>query len=436
MKRLVLIVIVVLLVSFSLVAGGQKDTASTGPIELKFWTLLGGANGDRIQALVDAFNASQSDVVVVNERQGGYDDLQRKLLAAVAAGNPPHLTMVDYKYVPFYAKNGVFVAINDYASAEDMADFIPGLLTDLTYKGKVYAVPFNRSTQGLYYNKDLMRAVGLDPETDIPRTWQDMVNLGPKVKSILGDNYYVTYGKEPNAQWMFEPLVYQFGGRISDENGRFVFNQPGEGGVEVMTMMRDNVYKTKYFLIGANPVGSYNEVQFEFFDGKVLFSRDSTAQQGSLGSMLDFDWGFTRFPYSEGGTPAVTSGGANIAMTTNTTEAERKAAWKFMQFVTNTENSAWFHMQTGYMPSRYSVMELPEVKEFYKTHPSWRVSIDQLNFVKPTARGVLNAPEWQATIQGALDRIILNNEDPQKVLDEAAAELNRTIDSIPLADRI
>ena len=399
-------------------------------IELAFWTLLGGANGDRIQKLVDDFNASQDEIVIVNERQGGYDDLQQKLLAAVAAGNPPPLTMVDYKYVPFYAKNGVFVPINDFATEADMEDFIPGLLTDLTFEGQVYAVPFNRSTQGMFYNKDLMEAVGLDPDSP-PETWSEMVEIGPAVKE-LDEDYFVTYGKESNAQWMFEPMVYQFGGRVSDENCRFVFNEPGEGGVEVMEFLQENVYDTEYFLIGANPVGGFYEVSFEWAtEGRVLFTRSSTALQGGLEDNVDFNWGFAKFPYAEGGTPAVTSGGANIAITTNTTDAERAAAWEFARFVSNTENSAWFHMETGYMPSRYSVLDLPEVQEFHAENPTWLVSVDQLEFVKPTACGVFNAPEWASVMQAALDRIILNNEDVQTVLDDAAEQLNITIDSIP-----
>ncbi|HBH13798.1 MAG TPA: hypothetical protein DDX29_11925 [Clostridiales bacterium] len=402
-------------------------------IELAFWTLLGGNLGDWLQEQVDEFNATHPNIKIVNERQGGYDDLQQKLLASVAAGNPPPLTMVDYKYVPFYAKNGVFIPINEFASDADFEDFIPGLLTDLTYKGEVYAVPYNRSTQGVFYNKDLMAAVGLE---EPPTTWEEMEAIGPSVKE-LGDEYFVTYGKESNAQWMFEPLVYQFGGRVSDENCRFVFNEPGEGGVEVMEFLQRNTYDTEYFLIGANPVGGFYEVSFEWAtEGRVLFTRSSTALQGGLAENVNFDWGFTKFPYAEGGTPAVTSGGANIAMTSNTTQEEREAAWTFMHFMSNTENSAWYHMQTGYMPTRYSVLELDEVKEYHVEHPSWLVSVEQLEFVQPTACGVLNAPEWAGVIQSAMDRIILNNEDVQTVLDEAAEELNRTIDSIPTEELI
>lgn len=397
-------------------------------VELAFWTLLGGANGDRIQKLVDDFNASQDGIVIINERQGGYNDLQQKLLASLAAGDPPPITMVDYKYVPFYAKEGAFEPINNLASPEDFEDFIPGLLVDLSWQGQVYAVPFNRSTQGMFYNKDLMAKVGLDPESP-PETWSELVELGEAVKS-LGDDYYITYGKESNAQWMFEPLVYQFGGRISDENCRFVFNQPGEGGLEVAEFFQDNIYDTDLFLTGANPVGNFSEVSFEWTQGDVLFTRSSTALQGSMEERVEFDWGFSKFPFAEGGTPAVTSGGANLAISAAATQAEKEAAWEFLKFATNTDNSAWFHMETGYMPTRYSVLDLPEVQAFHETHPTWLVSVSQLDYVEPTSCGVFNAPEWASVIQAALDRIILNNEDPQEVLDDAAEQLNLTIDSI------
>ncbi len=234
---------------------------------------------------------------------------------------------------------------------------------------------------------------------------------------------------------MFEPLVYQFGGRISDENCRFVFNQEGEGGLEVAKLLQDNVYDTELFLIGANPVGNFDEVSFEWVQGKVLFTRSSTALQGSMEDRVDFDWGFAKFPFAENGTPAVTSGGANLAISASATQAEKEAAWEFLKFATNTENSAWFHMETGYMPTRYSVLELPEVKEFHQTHPTWLISVSQLDYVKPTSCGVFNAPEWASVMQAALDRIILNDEDAQSVLDDAAEQLNLTIDSIP-ADKL
>lgn len=403
-------------------------------IELAFWTLLGGANGDRIQKIVDDFNASQDGILIVNERQGGYNDLQQKLLAAVAAGNPPPITMVDYKYVPFYAKEGAFEPINNLASDEDFEDFIPGLLTDLSYNGQVYAVPFNRSTQGVFYNKTLMAEAGLDPEQP-PTTWAEMVEIGAAVKE-LGDDYFVTYGKESNAQWMFEPLVYQFGGRISDDSCRFVFNQAGEGGVEVAEFLQSNIYDTELFLIGANPVGNFDEVSFEFVQGKVLFTRSSTALQGSMEDRVEFDWGFTKFPYAEGGTPAVTSGGANLAISASASQEQKEAAWEFLKFATNSANSAWFHMETGYMPTRYSVLDRSEVQEYHETHPTWLVSVSQLDYVEPTSCGVFNAPEWASVIQAALDRIILNNEDAQVVLDDAAEQLNLTIDSIAEEDLI
>jgi sn-glycerol 3-phosphate transport system substrate-binding protein len=399
--------------------------ASGSKIELQFWTLLGGANADRIQAIVDEFNKSQDKIVVTNEKQGGYDDLQQKLLASIVAGKPPVITMVDYKYVPYYAQQGVFEPIDNLWTEEDKKDFIPGLLTDLTFRGKVYAVPFNRSTQGIFYNKDLMKEIGLDPEKP-PETFDQIVAYSKLLQEKKGKNFWAAFGSEGNWQWMFEPLLAAWGGKVNDDNCNFTFND--EKGVAMAKFFQDNIYKDKLFGIAANPSApNFSDSAFEFVNGQVLFTRSSTALQGSMGSTVKFNWGFAMFPAGPAGR-VVTSGGANIAITAKSTTEQKKAAWEFVRFATDTKHSATFHMQTGYMPSRYSVTKLPEVQEFYKKNPSWLVSVNQLDFVKPTACGVLNAPEWASVMQAAMDRVTLKNEDPKKVLDQAAAELQKTID--------
>lgn len=399
----------------------QSPSSSGETIEIEFWTLLTGALGERLDALVQEFNSSQTEVKILNVNQGGYNELQQKLLASVAAGNPPVLTMVDYKYVPFYAREGVFEPITAYASEEDMKDFIPGLLTDLTFQGQVYALPFNRSTQGLYYNKDLFREAGLDPEKP-PTTWDEVKEYAEKLTDSSKQQYgiYAT----GNMQWHFEPLVDQAGGAVSDADCNFIFNN--EQG-QIAAQLLQGLVKDGYALIPANLTGPFDQQATEFINGKVGMMRQSTAIQGFIGNTVSFDWGFAMAPAGPGG-QAVTGGGANIAMTAKATPEQKEAAWKFMKWITSTEKSAEFHMATGYMPSRFSVMELPDVKAFYETHPSWLTSVEQLEFAKPTACGVLNNPQWQAIIEASIDRILINNEDVKTVLDEAVAELQPAID--------
>jgi sn-glycerol 3-phosphate transport system substrate-binding protein len=395
------------------------------PVEIEFWTLLTGPLGERLDSMISEYNDSQGNVVVVNVNQGGYNEIQQKMLAALAAGDPTYVaTMIDYKNVPFYANSGVLEPISDWASDEDMADFIPGLLTDLTLNDKVYALPMNRSTQGLYYNKDLFARAGLDPEKP-PQTWEEVREYGMAI-AALGDEYSGTYGTG-NMQWYFEPLVYEFGGEFSDAECNFTFND--EFGVAAATYLQDLIHKDGAAIIPANLSGPFDQQMSEFVQGNIGMIRQSTAVNGFISDVVDFDWGFTMFPEGPAGR-AVTGGGANVAIGAHATDEEKAAAWDFIRWLTNAENSAAFHMATGYMPSRYSVAELPEVQAFYEDHPTWQISVDQLDFSRPTSCAVLNSPQWAAVIESNMDRILINNEDVQTVLDEAVAELNEALEAV------
>ena len=395
------------------------------PVEIEFWTLLTGALGERLDSMINEYNASQDNVIVVNVNQGGYNEIQQKMLAALAAGSPTYVaTMIDYKNVPFYANSDILEPISDWASDEDMQDFIPGLLADLTLNGKVYALPMNRSTQGLYYNKDLFIEAGLDPDKP-PETWDEVREYGQAV-AALGDEFNGIYGTG-NMQWYFEPFVYEFGGEFSDAACNFTFND--EYGVAAATYLQDLIHKDGAAIIPANLSGPFDQQMSEFVQGNIGMIRQSTAVNGFISDVVDFDWGFTMFPEGPAGR-AVTGGGANVAIGAHATEEQKAAGWDFVSWLTNAVNSAAFHMATGYMPSRFSAAELPEVAEFYTDHPTWKISVDQLEFARPTSCAVLNSPQWASVIESSMDRILINNEDVQSVLDDAVEELNDALDGV------
>ena len=253
------------------------------PVEIEFWTLLTGPLGERLDGMVTEYNASQDAVEVVNVNQGGYNEIQQKMLAALAAGSPTYVvTMIDYKNVPFYANSGVLEPISDWASAEDMADFIPGLLADLTLDGKVYALPMNRSTQGLYYNKDLFREAGLDPDKP-PETWDEVRQYGAAI-AALGDDFSGIYGTG-NMQWYFEPFVYEFGGSFSDADCNFTFND--EYGVAAATYLSDLVHEDGVAIIPSIMSGPFDQQATEFVQGKVGMLRQSTAVNEILSNVVD-----------------------------------------------------------------------------------------------------------------------------------------------------
>ncbi len=399
------------------------EMEAAGPVELEFWTLLTGSLAETLDNQVNRFNESQDEVRIINVFQGDYEETNQKLLASVAAGNPPPLTMIDYILVPFYAQQGVFLALKDVATADELAGYIPALLSDLSYQGDVYALPYNRSTQGLYYNRDLFEAVGLDPDAP-PETWEEFAEYS-QIFTESGEGRSGSYANF--TRWFFEPFLYEWGGQMNDENCNPTFHTTG--GVDVMSFFQDLYHDQGYVILPSNLSGGFDQQALEFITQRVGMMRQSTAIQGFIGNTVEFDWGFGMLPAGPEGR-AVTHGGGNVAITTSTTPEQRKAAWTFLKWLTSPEQSGEFHMATGYMPSSYAVLDLPEVKAFHAEHPSWLVSVEQLDFARATSCLVVNtAAVYHNVMTEAIQRIIINDEDPEAVLNEAAADLQMEIDN-------
>jgi len=393
------------------------------PVKIEFWTLLTGTLAEILDGQVQEFNRIQDEVEIINVNQGGYRALQTKLLAAVAAGTPPVITMVDYLYVPYYAKVGAFLPIDELASPEDMADFIPGLLEALKYKDRVYALPLNRSTQGLFINKDLFRAVGLDPE-HCPENWDEFREFALKLTDPAKEQYG-TLGYTMLTTWMWPALVYQNGGELCDDKCNIKFTEPPA--VEATKFLQDLIWKDKVALIPSTLGGTWAEEIVDFTDGRVGMLYDSTGSIIEIHEMAKFDSAFCMLPAGPV-RRAVTGGGANVAISAKASREEQEAAWKFIKWLTGPEQTAYWHIHTGYMPARYSALELPEVKEFHKEYPEFLVSIEQLKYAYSTSCLERNIPEFRILLRESLQRILLNNEDVKTVLDELAAELQPLVD--------
>ncbi len=108
-KMLALCTALCVFVAFGAFGGGKteekKPAQPQGPQNVVFWSALGGANGKVVDEIVNRFNSSQSGVVVKNEFQGSYPDTEQKLLAALAAGMPPEICMLEISRVPGFVYN-------------------------------------------------------------------------------------------------------------------------------------------------------------------------------------------------------------------------------------------------------------------------------------------------------------------------------------------
>jgi len=153
------------------------------------------------KGIIDNYNKQNKKGVTLKftfipQTQGSQAD--EKLLTAVAGGTPPALHYADRFTVPQFAQQGFFTDITDLAQTAGVKgeDYYSFSWEEATYKGKAYALPFDTDTRALWYNKDIMKEAGLDPEK--PPTTLDELRTATKALTKKDANGNVTrYGFNP-----------------------------------------------------------------------------------------------------------------------------------------------------------------------------------------------------------------------------------------------
>ena len=140
---------------------------------------MGGALGEKLNALATKFNASQTQYKVVPVFKGSYPESMTAAIAAFRAGNAPHLLQVfEVGTATMMAAKGAVVPVTkvmaDAKEPFDPKSYMPavaGYYTDR--KGNMLSFPFNSSTVVLYVNRDAFKKAGLNPD-QAPKTWKDL----------------------------------------------------------------------------------------------------------------------------------------------------------------------------------------------------------------------------------------------------------------------
>ncbi len=408
MKKLLGLTLCLLLALSFAFANGTKEAKATGPVEIELWSSLSGSKAKTFDAQVEAYNNSQNEVKVNVIHQGGYSILRQKVAAAANAHTMPALLVVDYLDVAWYAQLGLLQPLDKLLPASLLSDYYPAMLADLTYNGQLYGIPYNRSTQGFFVNDELMAKAGIK---EAPKTWAEFEEDCRKIKA-LGNDYY--FGYAFFHQFLFDAIAYTWGAEISTPDGQVKLNTPEM--IKMFTYFQ-NLFNEDLLLMQPVLVGGFEEQNGAFLDGKVATVFQTTSFIPTAESLLPYEWSFEFVPAGDGGN-AVTIGGGNFAICSDLTKAQTNAAVKFLEYMSSNDIVKDFFMNTGNLPVRMSAMNDADVKAFLANNPAYQAMIDQLAYGKAAPSTTKNIRDVFNRVNDMISRIILNNESPEKVLNE------------------
>jgi sn-glycerol 3-phosphate transport system substrate-binding protein len=333
-----------------------------------------------VEAIVAEFHKANPDVRVEPVWGGNYAENMQKTVAALQAGSPPDLAVHLAVDLVTLRDMDAVIPLDEFIQRDGgdkiVEDFFPSFLADLKAEGKTWALPFQRSTPILYFNKDLFRKAGLDPSKP-PTTWDELVATAQKATVRGAGGQATTWGLTiPDDIWLLMCFIYQNGGRTSSPDFKKVYlGEPAA--IEAVQFWADLANKHKVmprhrtFPISVQDFAAGNTAMLIHSTGNLRFVRDSAK----------FEWGTAFLPRHK--RQAVAIGGAGLYIFKKAPREKQEAAWKFIKFATSPEIQARWNIGSGYIATRKSAFDLPVMKDYTAKLPQALVARDQLPYALP-----------------------------------------------------
>lgn len=404
-------------------AATAKTAAPEPAVTIQFWHGQSGVLGERLQALIDKFNSTHK-IQVKATFQGNYDQLYQKVVSGLQAGSVPDLAQVTgppqaAQYWKAKALTPVqqFVDGPDGFSAEQLKDFVPALLNDssLPVNGKPTLVswPLSKSLALLYYNPDILQKAGVS----VPKTWDELRSTLKTVKEKTGVQ---PLAWTPDVYYFFLPLLWSSGGEVlSPDLSKAAFND--DKGLAALQYMYDLVIADK-----TGQVTTGFDWQNPFAQGKVAFAVSTSVSRPYIEQAMpkgqEFKVGMAPLPAGPKGS-ATDLFGNNLVIFNKGDADHQRAAWLFMKWMTEVDQTVAWSLASGYMPLRVSARQAAAFKEKADADPRYLVALNALK----DAHGIPGSPDWQKvqTIMGEMvTKVVTGKAQPKAALDEATKKVN------------
>lgn len=418
-SRIIALLTALLLIPSLLFAQGKAETTeSTGPVEIEVWYALSGTTGENFLRAVEHFNASQSDIVAVASYSGGYSDTATKITAALKSNSTPDVIIggqVTYTgaYGNFYAGNQA------QADPEfDFDDVFEGLWGYGIYDGQYCNIPYNMSTNTMFYNKALLEEAGFDMENNAPTSWDKFMELCMKLKEYYKDKEGFIPFVVQDEDWLSNSQIMQCNNPVITANTDYSVKSAAWGTEECAKVAAwwQNMVKNGCMDMTMNKTG--NNI---FLAGNAAFFAGSSTKISEWTPTMGENLCAIEMPYFD--VKKVALGGSCVAIYPKTTQ-RTDAAWEFVKFICSADENAQFAVDSGYLPIRKSSFESESVKNAIATMPAYAVAFKQLSY----ADAYLNIDDYAAkAVALSKFRTLVTNDlsyDPLKAMQESADAYN------------
>lgn len=370
-------------------AAPLASSPALGATEVNWWHAMGGRLGEKVKAISEGFNKSQTQCVVKPTYKGNYTETMTSAVAAFRARKHPHIVQVfEVGTASMMAAKGAvyptWELMKDTGEAFDQSKYLPAVISYYsTTDGKLLSLPFNSSTPVLWYNKDMFKKAGLDPNKP-PKTWTEVADYSKKLLKS-GAKCGFSFG------WQSWVMIENFSAWHNlaigtRENGfagtdtKLTFNNPQVVG---MISKIADWQKKGIFQYG----GRRGDSLPKFVKGECAMWINSSAYYAGIKKQAKFAFGQAMLPVDSAIAEKPQNsiiGGATLWVLRGHKKAEYTCTAKFFTYMSTPAVQADWHQFTGYVPITTAAYELSRKQGYYKKNPGTDIAIKQLSLNTPT----------------------------------------------------
>lgn len=399
MKKL-LIALLILLSCWGIFSLSVKKSSAKN--EVVFWTLQMGDFSDYMNGVIKDFEKENPDIKI-KWVDVPFSEGEKRTLAAILSDNPPDLINLNPDFSAILAQKGTLQKINE----DDTQQFSSEIIDSLKYNGELYALPWYATSAITIYNKKLYNKAGYRTP---PKTYEELMEMSEKIK-------------DKTDAFSFMPTITE------NDTMLKILNKYGINSYENINSKKSveifNSYKELYKQ-GLIPKETITQTQREalekYMSGQIVFFQSGANflnmikenapeiyENTDITRQITGDLGQYDFSLMNLVIPVKSS--------------HKDAALKFALFLTNEKNQLALAKLTNVLATNSHALQSMFYQRYENNDLMSKarvISARQLNKIQPVLRQSRGQKEVNLLINTAVQEILLNKADTQKVLNDVA----------------
>lgn len=374
-------------------------------------------HGGRIPYMAYLFEQENPniDVLTINQVWEGYEST---LKTRITAKDLPELTNVHLRWMYDVASDGGLADVTGFLNEIGMELFSPGALEGTKVNGKYYGIPYRSSGMAFYWDKNIFKEAGLDPEVP-PKTWDEVLQFSKIIKEKTGKPGFALDSKTIDG--MFNniiTLIDSYGGQVIDKE-KMICTLDSPAGIKAAQFIYE-LNKSGANIAGA--VGlSNDDARQMFVQGQVAMNYEgpwAVENLRQVGKEYGVDYGVTFMPSGSaneiGYSPLI---GWAITYPSWLSPEKVEIVQNFIKFVLEPERMEWFMADWGtpYLPA----LETPTYAKVER-----EIFNEQLKYTLSPNLGVPHDAEIREILAEAHQNLTLLKATPEEAFGKATKDIN------------